>query len=431
MSRLSGFFILSILVNLSSVYGITVITTSGKTFENVTVEKDTDKELEIIDKNGIFIRIKKDKILKMVPDSQSPTPELVVDESVPTGPVTSPSNTNSLPEHSLLLSQSVSNDGAFQGSDLFGERQARRNHKHYKDVYESYFLTSSIELLGLPKQFKLGMTIMNPLVDRTNTDSDLRLQSTPGGADQTDIVNKSLASGSLLYDPTQVRTRKEKNGLPDYLFTRAMYDHETRLGVFSAGFLFINANDPIYVMRGYWVIGWKPPVLEWLNPQFSMNNKMLNDYGGVFQGTHNYRLSLSHEFFKGEKFRITPSLVVGYADVNDNVDRKKGVSDISPRLQFDYLKFFFAMNMMYRETPSLVDNASYTPSDGIYADTNQNDGKVIDPSKVFGYANQYILNQISTNSPNELVKRELIQHYQQQHIIHSIFFFNLGYTMKI
>ncbi|WP_242935408.1 hypothetical protein [Leptospira kobayashii] len=431
MSLLFRFFILSILVNLGSIYGITVVTTSGKTFEKVTIEKDTDRELEIVDKNGIFIRIKKEKVLKLIPDSQGQAPELAVDESVPTGPVTSPAAVGSLPEHSLLLSQSVSNDGAFQGSDLFGERQARRKHKNYKDVYESYFLTSSIELLGLPKQFKLGMTIMNPMVDRTNTDSDLRLQSLPGGPDQTDIVNKSLSSGTLLYDPAQVRTRREKNGLPDYLFTRAMYDHETRLGTFSAGFLFINANDPIYVMRGYWVIGWKPPFLEWLNPQFSMNNKMLNDYGGIFQGTHNYRLSFSHEFFKGETFRITPSLVIGYADVNDNIDRKKGVSDISPRLQFDYSKFFFAMNMMYRETPSLVDNASYTPSDGVYADSNQNDGRVTDPSKVFGYANQYILNQISTNAPNDFVKRELTQHYQQQHIIHSIFFFNLGYTMKI
>ncbi len=413
-------------------FGVTVETAAGRIFEKVTVQKDTDSEIEIVDQDGIIYRIRKDKIKRILPDRPEGPPELTTDESVPTGAVKAPSTKDSLPEHSILLSQSVSNDGAFQGSDLFGERQARRNGTSYKDFYQAYFLTTSIEVLGLPKQFKLGLTMMNPLVDRSNTDSDLRMQSTPGGPDQTSLLDKSLATGVLQYDPNQVKTRNEKNGLYDYLFTRAMYDHDTRLGTFSAGFLFINQNDPTYVMRGYWVIGWKAPFWEWLNPQFSINNKMLNDFGGVFQGTHNYRLSLNHEFFKGETFRITPSLVMGYAEVNDNIDRKKGISDISPRLQFDYGKFFVAANMMYRATPALVDNSSYTPSIGVYADNNPNDGLTIDPSKAYGYKNELIINYLSTISGgNEVVKRSLIEHYQQQHIVHVIFFYNIGYTIRI
>jgi hypothetical protein len=426
---LLGFVFLFCLVE--NIFGITVLTQGGKSFERVTIEKNTEKEIEIVDENGVLTRIKKDKVLKIIGDPGEPTPELNLDESIPTGAVTNPPEKNALPEHSFLLSQSISNDGAFQGSDLFGERQARRNKTHYKDVYEAYFMATSIELLGMPKQFKFGITTMNPLIDRSNTDSDFRFQSAPGGADQTSLVNASLASGSLQYDPNSVKPRKEKNGLNDYLFSRAMYDHETRMGTFSAGFIFINTNDPSYVMRGLWVLAWKPPFLTWLNPQISINNRMLSEYNGAFQGGHNYRVSLSHEFFKGESFRITPSLVMGYADMNDSTDRKKGISDISPRLQLDYTKFFFAANMMYRATPALVDNAFYTPSDGVYADTNSNDGKVIDPSKVFGYENTIALNQIATNAPNDFVKRVATQHYQQQHIVHAIYFFSIGYTLKI
>lgn len=415
----------------SQLFAVSVETANGKVFEKVTVLKETESEIEIVDQDGIVYRIRKDKIKQIAPDRPEAPPELATDESVPTGAVKNPPVKNSLPEHSILLSQSLSNDGAFQGSDLFGERQARRNGTPYKDFYEAYFLTTSIELLGLPKQFKLGLTMMNPLVDRSNTDADLRFQSTPGGPDQTYLIDQSLASGKLQFDPNQVRTRKEKNGLYDYLFTRAMYEHETRLGTFSAGFLFINQNDPTYVMRGYWVIGWKAPFWEWLNPQISINNKMLNDYGGIFQGTHNYRLSISHEFFKGETFRITPSLVTGYAEVNDNLDRKKGISDVSPRLQFDYEKFFVAANMMYRATPALVDNGSYTPNIGVYADNNPNDGLTVDPSKAYGYKNEFVINYLSSLTTDPTVKRSLIEHYQQQHIVHVIFFYNVGYTIRI
>ncbi|TGK09128.1 hypothetical protein EHO58_01715 [Leptospira selangorensis] len=434
MGRILGITSILLLIltfPLETILAVTIQMNAGRIFKKVSIQKESETEIEVVDPDGVIYRIRKDKIKQITEDAPDTIPEFASDESVPTGAVKTPSPKDSLPEHSILLSQSLSNDGAFQGSDLFGERQARRNGTSYKDFYEAYFLTTSVEILGLPKQFKLGLTVMNPLVDRSNTDSDLRLQSTPGGPDQTYLLDKSLATGILQFDPNEVKTRKEKNGLFDYVFTRAMYDHETRLGTFSAGFLFINQNDPSYVMRGYWVIGWKAPFWEWLNPQFSINNKMLNDYGGTFQGTHNYRLTLSHEFFKGETFRVTPSLVVGYAEVNDNTDRKKGISDISPRLQFDYGKFFFAANMMYRATPALVDNATYTPNIGAYPDSNANDGLTIDPAKAYGYKNELIVNYLSSLSDDPAVKRALVDHYQQQHIVHVIFFYNIGYTIRI
>lgn len=421
------FLLIFIFFELNSV---TIETKSGKVFESVTIGEETETTLEFIDSHGIITRIRKDSIKKISDDKPLGAPEESADESIPV-PMPAQPKKSDLPEHSILLNQSLSNDGAFQGASLFGERQSRRNNESYKSFSQAWFLTSSVDLLGLPKELQISLTALNPLVDRTNTDSDLFYQSTPGGANQNQLVTKSINSGTLQYDPNQVKPRKEKNALTDYLFSRINYEHTTKLGSFGVGFLFINVNDPTYVMRGYYTVTWRPPFLAYLNPVFSINNKMLSEYGGIFQGDHNYRLSFGHEFFKEKIIRITPSLVIGYQDVNNNQNMKKGFSDISPRLQFNLSNYFIAFNYMYRATPALADTKYYTPDIGVYPDSNQNDGKSVDPSKAYGYKNTFITDTIGANSPNELVRYYLTDRYQQQHIVRGIFFFNIGYTVRI
>lgn len=415
---------------LSDLQAVTIETKSGKVFESVLLGQETETSLEFSDSHGIITRIHKDSIKKITDDRAQEPPEESADESIPV-PMPAQPKKSDLPEHSILLNQSISNDGAFQGASLFGERQSRRNNESYKSFSQAWFLTSSVDILGLPKQFQVSITALNPLVDRTNTDSDLYFQSTPGGANQDKLVTNSINSGNLQYDPNQVKPRKEKNALTDYVFTRLNYEHNTKLGSFGFGFLFINVNDPTYVMRGYYTMSWRPPFLTFLNPVFSINNKMLSEYGGIFQGDHNYRLSLGHEFFKEKLIRITPSLVIGYQDVNNNQNMKKGFSDISPRLQFNLSNYFIAFNYMYRATPMLADTKNYTPDIGVYPDANQNDGKSIDPSKAYGYKNNLITDSIGANFPNELVRHYLTDRYQQQHIVRGIFFFNIGYTVRI
>ncbi|PKA03394.1 hypothetical protein CH375_17265 [Leptospira ellisii] len=417
------------LLPLFSIFPAQIETVGGRVFKNVQILQESETEIQFEDPDGVILRIRKEKVKKISADPPEVNPEIASDESLP---LPKPSEEKSpLPEHSIQLTQFLSNDGAFQGASLFGERQARRNNTKYTDYYEAYYLTSSVTLIGLPPQLRIGFTIMNPLVDRTNTDSDGFFQNTPGGLDQTHLVNQWMQTGELKFDPSQTKLRKEKNGLNDYLFTTASYEHTTRLGAFSVGFLFINVDDPSYLMRGYFVVGWKPPFLEYLNPQLTVNSKMLSESNGIYQGTHNVRLTLSHEYFKGKLIQVTPSLVTGYQDVNDNVDRKKGVSDVSPRIQFNLQDFFFAVNWMYRATPSLVDNQYATPSSGVYPDTNQTDDRTVDPSKVHGYTNEAVINAITTYSPNEFVARDLIQHYQSQHIVRGIYFFNVGYSIRI
>ncbi|PJZ56406.1 hypothetical protein [Leptospira barantonii] len=413
----------------ASLLSVQIETVGGKTFKKVKIIKENTVEIQFEDEDGIILRIRKEKVKKVSADPIEEAPEISSDESLPSPKI--PEEKSPLPEHSFQFTQFLSNDGAFQGSSLFGERQARRNNSKYKDYYEAYYLTTSVNLIGLPPQIRIGFTMMNPVVDRTNTDADGVFQNTPGGVDQSGLINQFLQTNELRFDPNQTKLRKEKNGLSDYLFTSAAYEHLTRMGAFSVGFLFINVDDPTFLMRGYFQISWKPSFLQYLNPQVTLNNKMLSESNGIYQGTHNVRLSLSHEFFKGQLIQVTPSLVTGYQDVNDNIDRKKGISDVSPRIQFNYTDFFIAVNWMYRATPALVDNQFATPGSGVYQDTNETDGKTTDPSKVNGYMNHAVINAITNYSPNEFVSRELIQHYQSQHIVRGIYFFNVGYSIRI
>jgi len=410
------------------IFSITIETTSGKVIENVTLGEEREFTIEFYDKDGIVTVIRKDNIKSYFNDKPSGNPIKSNDENLKI-PVTFKNKTDR-PEFSILLNQSIANDGAFQGASLFGERQSRRNNEKYSPYNEAWNMATSLDFLGLPKNLQMGITSLNPLVDRTNTDSDMKYQSASGGASKNSTVLNSINSRTLLYDPNEIKTRKEKNGLSDYLFSRVNYEHNTTFGTFGMGLLFINTNTPTYIMRSLFVITWKPPFLSFLNPVITINNRMLSEVGGIYQGNHNYRLSLSHEFFSGKSFRITPSIVIGYQDVNNNIDMKKGFSDISPRLQFNYLNYFFALNYMYRVNPYLVDTKYYYPDIGIYPDTNQNDNKTIDPSKVNGWENALIIDSISAIAPNDLVRTYLLNKFQQQKIVSGIFFFNIGYTLR-
>ncbi len=422
------FLFIFLLFLSSSISSVSIETKSGKLFENVTIQNESEHNIEFSDKDGLVSILRKDSIKNYYRDKSSESNIKANDESLQTPIIYNYKPEKS--EFSILLNQSIANDGAFQGASLFGERQSRRNNDSYKPFNEAWNMMTGIDFLGLTKGLQMGITTLNPIVDRTNTDSDMNYQSASGGTSKNSTVVNSINSGSLLYDPNQIKPRKEKNGLSDYLFSRINYEHNSAFGIFGLGLLFINTNTPTYIMRSLFIITWKPPFLNYFNPVLSINNRMLSEVGGIYQGNHNYRLSISHEYYSGEKFRITPSLVIGYQDVNNNIDMKKGISDISPRLQFNYLNYYLALNYMFRVNPYLVDTKYYYPEIGTYADTDQNDNLTINPSKVNGLVNTYIAETISANVSNDLVKNYLINKYQQQKIVSGIFFFNIGYTLR-
>jgi hypothetical protein len=422
------FLFILLLFLSSSINSVSIETKSGKLFENVTIQNESEHNIEFSDEDGLVSILRKDSIKNYYRDKSSESNIKANDESLQTPIIYKYKPEKS--EFTILLNQSIANDGAFQGASLFGERQSRRNNDSYKPFNEAWNMTTGIDFLGLTKGLQMGITTLNPIVDRTNTDSDMNYQSASGGTSKNSTVVNSINSGSLLYDPNQIKPRKEKNGLSDYLFSRINYEHNSAFGIFGLGLLFINTNTPTYIMRSLFIITWKPPFLNYFNPVLSINNRMLSEVGGIYQGNHNYRLSISHEYLSGEKFRITPSLIIGYQDVNNNIDMKKGISDISPRLQFNYLNYYLALNYMFRVNPYLVDTKYYYPDIGTYADADQNDNLTINPSKVNGLVNTYIVETISANVSNDLAKNYLINKYQQQKIVSGIFFFNIGYTLR-
>jgi hypothetical protein len=428
MKIINIFLFILLLFLSSSISSVSIETKSGKLFENVTIQNESEHNIEFSDKDGLVSILRKDSIKNYYRDKSSESNIKANDESLQTPIIYKFKPEKS--EFSILLNQSIANDGAFQGASLFGERQSRRNNDSYKPFNEAWNMTTGIDFLGLAKGLQMGITTLNPIVDRTNTDSDMNYQSASGGTSKNSTVVNSINSGSLLYDPNQIKPRKEKNGLSDYLFSRINYEHNSAFGIFGLGLLFINTNTPTYIMRSLFIITWKPPFLNYFNPVLSINNRMLSEVGGIYQGNHNYRLSISHEYFSGEKFRVTPSLVIGYQDVNNNIDMKKGISDISPRLQLNYLNYYLALNYMFRVNPYLVDTKYYYPDIGTYADADQNDNLTINPSKVNGLVNTYIVETISANVSNDLAKNYLINKYQQQKIVSGIFFFNIGYTLR-
>ena len=425
---LFNILLVTLFINFLSteLFSTSIESKSGKKFENILITENNNNFVEFIDQDGIISRINKSAIKNINEDKPNQQTE-----KIPSPPI--PKNNS---EYTLLFSQSLANDGAFQGSSLFGERQARRNNQKYREFSQAWNLASSIELLGLPKNFQIGLTLLNPLVDRTNVDSDQYYQASPGGQNQTSLLLKSLNSGSLQYDPNSIKLRNERNGLIDYLFSRINYEHPTAFGSFGIGFIFINANSPIYVMRSLYIISYRPPFLQYFNPLITINNRMSYETSGsyqtagLYQGIHNYRLSFSHEYFQGEKFRFTPSIVMGYQDINNNVDQKRGISDISPRLQFNYLNYFLAFNYMMRIDSYLSDTQYYYPNIGTYPDSNPRDEVTTNPSKVNGLYNAFIIDTIKNNVSNDYIKQYLIEKYQHQKILNGIFFFNIGYSAR-
>jgi hypothetical protein len=85
---------------------------------------------------------------------------------------------------------------------------------------------------------------------------------------------------------------------------------------------------------------------------------------------------------------------------------------------------------MYRIDPYLVDTKYTYPDIGVYPDSNQNDNRTIDPSKVNGLENAFIIESLKSIAPNDLVRTYLLNKYQQQKIVSGIFFFNIGYTLR-
>ena len=182
---------------------------------------------------------------------------------------------------------------------------------------------------------------------------------------------------------------------------------------------------------GNYFVGYKFPFLTMLNPSVTTYFRFTSEAAGINQGNSHHRFSISYEFFKGQSFRIVPEIQTGYQYMNNNIDRKIGVTDISTSVRFIYKLFAFTVTDVYRPNVYMFDNVRSYPnsSSGYAVDTNSNDGRTADPSKIYGTYNNFVREYIQANVPASL-QNIVLENYQSQKIPQHIFTFSLGYTLR-
>ncbi|WP_135355060.1 hypothetical protein [Leptospira ryugenii] len=359
---------------------------------------------------------------KQTPDLQSGIPE--------DNPKNLPKANDKKPEFGF--SQSVANDVYVLGNSLFGEKLSRRNNESYNSFSQGLVLGTFVNFFTPIPGFRLNLIMANPLIGRSNTDNDFFYQSSSGGTDETNKVLQSIQSGQLTFDPNQIKPRKEKNGLRDYFIGQILYEWNTSIGQFFTGFLIVNsANYPTNASLFNYTVGWKPGFLEYLRPELVSNYRISSESNGLNQGNSHHRATLSHEYELNKDFKFIPSIQVGYQYFNNNTDRRSGVTDITAKLQLNFREMNVSVSDVYRPDIYLFDNDRVYPKpSGIQADTNADDGKVTDPSKIHGTANQTVASAIQSLPWDTNSKNYLLNTYQQQHITKHHFVINLGYVTK-
>lgn len=362
------------------------------------------------------------------------------------------------PHRPVEFFQYLSNDNTFRGFSVLGNKLSQRDNTSYNSIPQAWNITTGISFYP-SENLTIGINIYTPTAHRSNRDSDSFLQSSPGDkADFTNSYLESVNSGNpnILVndaltrdrtkprDPSSIRLRNERNGLRDFIDASVLYKYNTRVGKLVTGSFMAN-NDNYNVSALDLIAGIEFPFLKSLNPAFTSFFRMTSEGGGGSNGTSYHKLSFSHKLFEEKDFNVTLSLGAGYQYLTNLSEKRSGISDITPTIQFNYKGLYLGILDMIRPDARLWDSPTRFGNAGVYADTNHRDGRVDDPSKVHGIQNRIAIDLISTRvdelsamnpgaDPNgyarEALKAFLIQRYQQQNFVHHVLHFSLGYSIK-
>jgi hypothetical protein len=333
----------------------------------------------------------------------------------------------------IRLTQFAANDNNFRGISAYGEPLNRRNNSSYSSYHDAYLLTTILGFNTGDSKFTSNLIFFNPLVGRTDKDSDHYIQDKPGGEDKTNLVISELRTGTFTQDPNQTRLRKERNALGDGGVGEFYYNWSNRAGSFSTGLLvFANFGDSNRFATSDFAFIWRIPFFKYINPTFSNYYKFSSEFAGYGNGSIYSGLSFSHEFKITDKFSITPANHVGYQYVNDVTLRRRGIADINTSVQFGFDGFFLKAIDVYRPDTYMWETPAFNPQAGVvYADNNANDSRVTDPSKVYGWQNQFNIDAINAMPVAADLKKALIYRYQQQDFIKHSFIIQIGYSLAI
>ncbi len=343
----------------------------------------------------------------------------------------------------------VSSDYISRAWALGNEDMARRNNVAYKSFYPAWTFQPTIEFETPIKNLHAEVFFNLWMVDRGDRDNEQRLlQSKTGGGELypryfTDLQNQDFQTTSSFtgitsyYNPTTVTKYKNQNGMArnDATEITLFYDWGKKSygRILTGGFHYaIIPYFPPYanvLSKTQIYIAYEFPFLRILNPKISLYHTVnRRNQGNAATGLNRTQmyvpLQVSYKFFERGLFSITTGTSLGYMYQQNPVNRNSGFSDLSSMLKFLYDHYYFDFNWVYRPSVKIWDNNYYF--DGGPSNRYIHDGHVTDPSKVYGYENNYINSQIS-KAVSDPVARELVkERYNQQRIIQNLFYVSFG-----
>lgn len=329
----------------------------------------------------------------------------------------------------LEMEVQVSNDLVFRGSSFNGDLTNERNNRKFQSYTDAWSIIPDLRfrtpIKGL-SVFLWGNINLQHYGDR-DTDQYL-FQNGAGQPDRTQEILSKVTSPGFGFDPNQVKRHKEKNGAQRWnsAFMGIDYSWDTKLGGLTYGtWLWSTANPEDKSIWQEWFFRYRPPILDYLNPEFGFFiNTSTNSQTNSAQlqenttGQKYFSFELGHTFFDGNFFQIEWEGHTGYLMHNDNKNRLSGVSNITNTLRFVFGDIFLGGSWIYRPEVDLFDRY----------DSNPKDGRISDPSKLYGIENQFIQNQILSliaNDPN--FSNLVYERITSQSVIRNLFTINLGY----
>ena len=329
----------------------------------------------------------------------------------------------------LDLEIAASNDLVFRGSSFNGDLTNEKYNREYKSYTDSWSIQPDLRFRtpvdGL-NVFLWGNLNLQHYGDR---DTDMYLfQNSPGGSDRTNEILTKIQNSEFGFDPNQVKRYKEKNGSERWnsAFMGSDYSWDTKAGGMSFGtWLWSSADPENKSIWQEWFIRYRPLFLEFLNPEFGFYiNTSANTASKAIKpqdsivGQKYFSFEIEYTFLEENFFQIEWEGHTGYLMHNDNKNRLSGVSNITNTLRFVVNDFFIGGSWIYRPELDLYDRY----------DSNPKDGRITDPSKIYGSENAFIQNQILSYFENDLELSKIVyESITSQRVVRNLFTINLGY----
>ena len=351
--------------------------------------------------------------------------------------------------HKRELKVQFSSDYIARGWALGTEDISRRNNLPYKSFQPMWAFQPTLEFETPIKKLHIEAFFniwMKGLPDRDNEQRILQSQS--GGGELYTKVFSDLSSGNSdsfcsnnvftgqsCYNPIDVHKYVNQNGMYRnnageftlfYELSEGKYG-KINVGGFRYAIFPTSGSGGLSKTQGF--ISWELPFLKEIHLKLSLYKTInFRNQGtpatGLNRSMFYIPLEFYYEFFKDSLIQVTPGTNIGYMYQANPINKTSGFSDISSYIKFTMSHFYFTTYYVKRPDVSLYDNNNYF--DG--AKRIIHDGYVQDPSKLYGYDNTYIYNQINSNVSDPIVRELVKERYNQQKIITNLFYIQFGYA---